>query len=60
MNVASPPSVTLGLDMTNARIPPVEPPYSPDVQEQFDKIMRGAPPLLLFRTVARIPAFCNA
>ena len=35
------------------RIAPVEPPYSAELQAEFDKIMRGAPPLLLFRTVAR-------
>ena len=37
------------------RISPVEPPYPPELQAQFDKLMRGAPPLLLFRTVARNP-----
>jgi alkylhydroperoxidase family enzyme len=37
------------------RIAPVEPPYPPELQAQFDKLMRGAPPLLLFRTVARNP-----
>lgn len=35
------------------RIAPVEEPYPPEIQSEFDKIMRGAPPLLLFRTVAR-------
>src|ERR1700675_3778365 len=34
------------------RIAPLEPPYAPDIQEQFDRIMRGAPPLTLFRVVA--------
>lgn len=38
-----------------ARIAPVDPPYPPELQAQFDKLMRGAPPLLLFRTVARNP-----
>ncbi len=41
--------------MPAPRIAPIDPPYPPDVQEDFDKIMRGAPPLLLFRTVARNP-----
>jgi hypothetical protein len=35
-----------------SRIAPLEPPYAPEIQEQFDRIMRGAPPLMLFRTVA--------
>lgn len=35
------------------RIAPLEPPYSPELQEQFDKVMPpGVPPLVLFRTVA--------
>ncbi len=34
------------------RIAPLEPPYAPDIQEQFDQIMKGAPPLILFRTIA--------
>src|SRR5262245_52034224 len=37
------------------RIAPLEPPYSAEVQADFAKLMRGAPPLLLFRTVARNP-----
>jgi alkylhydroperoxidase family enzyme len=41
--------------MTKARIQPIEPPFPPEIQAEFDKIMRGAPPLLLFRTVARNP-----
>src|SRR6185369_10223865 len=41
--------------MATPRIPPVDPPYPPEIQADFDKIMRGAPPLLLFRTVARNP-----
>jgi alkylhydroperoxidase family enzyme len=41
--------------MSTPRITPIEPPYPADVQADFDKIMRGAPPLLLFRTVARNP-----
>ena len=35
-----------------SRIAPLQPPYAPDVQEQFDRIMRGAPPLVLFRVMA--------
>jgi alkylhydroperoxidase family enzyme len=38
-----------------ARIAPVEPPYPAELQAQFDKLMPGAPPLLVFRTVARNP-----
>jgi alkylhydroperoxidase family enzyme len=36
-----------------SRIAPLEPPYAPQVQQQFDRIMRGAPPLTLFRVLAR-------
>jgi len=35
-----------------SRIAPLEPPYAPDIKEQFDRIMRGAPPLVLFRVMA--------
>jgi alkylhydroperoxidase family enzyme len=35
-----------------SRIAPLEPPYDQEIQEQFDRIMRGAPPLILFRTIA--------
>jgi alkylhydroperoxidase family enzyme len=34
------------------RIAPLEPPYPPDIAAQFDRIMRGAPPLMLFRVIA--------
>lgn len=34
------------------RIAPLEPPYAANVQASFDAVMRGAPPLSLFRTVA--------
>jgi alkylhydroperoxidase family enzyme len=34
------------------RIAPLCPPYAPEIQEQFDRIMRGAPPLMLFRVMA--------
>jgi ethanolamine ammonia-lyase large subunit len=35
-----------------SRIAPLQPPYAPEIQSQFDAIMRGAPPLLLFRVLA--------
>ena len=35
-----------------SRIAPLEPPYAPEIQQQFDRIMKGAPPLVLFRTIA--------
>ena len=35
-----------------SRIAPLDPPYEPKIQGQFDRIMRGAPPLMLFRVVA--------
>jgi len=35
-----------------SRIAPLQPPYAPDIQGQFDRIMRGAPPLILFRVIA--------
>ena len=38
-----------------SRIAPLSPPYEPQIQEQFDKIMRGAPPLVLFRVMAGQP-----
>jgi alkylhydroperoxidase family enzyme len=41
--------------MQTPRIAPIEPPYAEAVQTDFDKAMRGAPPLLLFRTVAHNP-----
>ncbi|MDD1534119.1 MULTISPECIES: carboxymuconolactone decarboxylase family protein [unclassified Bradyrhizobium] len=34
------------------RIAPLTPPYPLEIQAQFDRIMRGAPPLLLFRVMA--------
>ena len=36
-----------------SRIAPLEPPYPPETKQQFDRIMRGAPPLTLFRVLAR-------
>jgi alkylhydroperoxidase family enzyme len=39
--------------MTQARIAPLEPPYSPPVQAALDRVMpAGVPPLGLFRTLA--------
>ena len=38
-----------------SRLAPLQPPYAPEIQQQFDRIMRGAPPLLLFRTIAGSP-----
>ncbi len=35
-----------------SRIAPLQPPYEPEIQGQFDRIMHGAPPLMLFRVVA--------
>ena len=35
-----------------SRIAPLGAPYAPDIQQQFDRIMRGAPPLMLFRVMA--------
>jgi len=40
------------VSQTAPRIAPLEPPYAPEIQAQFDRVMRGAPPLLLFRVVA--------
>jgi alkylhydroperoxidase family enzyme len=38
-----------------SRIAPLDPPYPPDIQTQFDAVMRGAPPLMLFRVMAGFP-----
>lgn len=35
-----------------SRIAPLQPPYSLEIQAQFDRIMRGAAPLTLFRVMA--------
>jgi alkylhydroperoxidase family enzyme len=40
------------MSQTAPRIAPLEPPYAPEIAEQFDRIMRGAPPLVLFRVIA--------
>src|SRR5471032_1681419 len=37
------------------RIAPLAPPYESEIQQQFDRIMRGAPPLTLFRVIAGNP-----
>ena len=37
----------------SVRIEPAAPPLEPDMQEAIDAIMRGAPPLVLFTTMAR-------
>jgi hypothetical protein len=42
--------------MTAARVETVRPPYPPELQAVFDRIMPpGVPPLLLFTTLARVP-----
>jgi alkylhydroperoxidase family enzyme len=41
--------------VSSARIAPVEPPYPAAIQEDFDRVMRGLPPLKLFRTMAQNP-----
>src|ERR1700759_3100486 len=38
-----------------SRVAPLQPPYAPETREVFDRIMRGAPPLLLFRVMASQP-----
>src|SRR5580693_1167061 len=47
----------LPIDPTaSPRVEPVTPPYPPDLQAVFDKIMPpGVPPLTLFTTLARVP-----
>ena len=40
------------MSQTAPRIAPLQPPYPPEIAEQFDRIMRGAPPLALFRMMA--------
>ena len=40
------------MSQATPRIAPLEPPYAPDIAGQFDRIMRGAPPLVLFRVMA--------
>jgi alkylhydroperoxidase family enzyme len=38
-----------------SRIAPLQPPYEAEIQSQFDRVMRGAPPLMLFRVMASNP-----
>jgi alkylhydroperoxidase family enzyme len=38
-----------------SRIAPLSPPYPSEIQAQFEVIMRGAPPLTLFRVLAAHP-----
>ena len=38
-----------------SRLAALQPPYAPELQQQFDRIMRGAPPLMLFRVLAGNP-----
>jgi alkylhydroperoxidase family enzyme len=38
-----------------SRVAPLQPPYAPEIQVQFDRIMHGAPPLVLFRVMASQP-----
>lgn len=45
--------------MNTARIAPATPPFAPDIQELFERTMRGAPPLVLFTTLARDPRLCR-
>ena len=40
------------MSQAEPRIAPLQPPYAPDIAGQFDRIMRGAPPLVLFRVMA--------
>src|SRR3954451_1334295 len=42
-------------ETTMSRIAPLEPPYAAEIQDQFDRIMRGATPLMLFRVMAGNP-----
>ncbi|MEQ9643373.1 MAG: carboxymuconolactone decarboxylase family protein [Alphaproteobacteria bacterium] len=39
--------------MSSPRIAPLDPPYAPETQADFDRVMKGAPPIALFRTIAR-------
>ena len=40
------------MSLPSPRIAPLQAPYPPEIQTQFDRIMRGAPPLMLFRVIA--------
>src|SRR5258705_1506234 len=39
-------------EQTMSRIAPLEPAYAGEIQEEFIRVMRGAPPLMLFRVMA--------
>jgi alkylhydroperoxidase family enzyme len=43
------------MEPSMSRIAPLQPPYAPEIQTQFDAIMRGAPPLMLFRVLGTSP-----
>ena len=43
------------MSQAEPRIAPLQPPYAPEIQLEFDRIMRGAPPLVLFRVMAGHP-----
>jgi alkylhydroperoxidase family enzyme len=43
------------MELPMSRIAPLQPPYPPEIQQQFDRVMRGAPPLILFRVMAGLP-----
>jgi alkylhydroperoxidase family enzyme len=43
------------MSQTMPRVAPLQPPYAPEIQQQFDRIMRGKPPLMLFRVMAGQP-----
>src|SRR5215217_5594854 len=40
------------MQQTAPRIAPLQPPYPSEIQGQFDRVMRGSPPLVLFRVMA--------
>src|ERR1700759_5283558 len=40
------------MSLAAPRIAPLQPPYPPEIQGQFDRVMHGAPPLVLFRVMA--------
>jgi alkylhydroperoxidase family enzyme len=40
------------MEKAMSRIRPLEPPYTEEIQNSFDRVMRGREPLLLFRTIA--------
>ena len=40
------------MSKTEPRVAPLQAPYPPAVQDAFDRIMQGKPPLVLFRTIA--------